>query len=292
MIAGARPRRRRSFRLAVSGCCALALAACTAGDGPAATDQYTVAEEPDAAAVTAAREALGAPTVTLADALLTTAAAADAARHTTPRGAETGAAATALGEALPALRDAALAADAAARPLTDGPDRIRRAAELVSGAAAAGLRAADDGAAQAAAVQRLSEFDTRLADAVGAWDQPGSQSARRTALTALAGELEALAAEATAEPAVPEGCPAPRDARVRRATLLAERTRSLAATANSAGGERYDAERAAFAADPYGEDPLAVDAADRDCWGEQSVLAQAAAGVRGEVETLESLLQP
>jgi len=241
--------------------------------------------------VTAAREALGAPTVALADALLATAAAADAARHATPRGAETARAATALAEALPALRDAALAADAAARPLS-GPDRSGRAADLVTAAAAAGLRAADDGAAQAAALERLSGFDERLVAGVAAWEQPGSQSALRTSLAELADELDALVAEATAEPAVPEGCPALRDARVRRATLVADRTRELAATANSAGGARYDAERAAFAADPYGEDPLATDAADRDCWGERSVLAQAAAGIRGEVETLESLLQP
>lgn len=253
--------------------------------------------------MTAAREALGGPTVALADALLATAAAADAARHATPRGAQTAEAAAELAGALPALRDAALAADAAARPLL-APDgapggaaggasgRIGRAAGVVTGAAAAGLRAAEDGAAQAASLERLSGFDEQLAAAVSAWEQPGSQSVLRAALGELADDLDALAAQAAAEPAVPEGCPALRDARVRRATLVAERTRELAAAANSAGGERFDAERIAFSADPYGEDPLAGDAADRDCWGEGSVLAQAAAGIRGEVETLESLLQP
>jgi len=270
----------------------LAAGACTSPAGqPAGGGAVTpTVPEPDAAQVSAAREALGGPTVALADALLAAATAADAARHATPRGAEAAAAARALADALPALRDAALAADAAARPLS-GPGRVGRAAAVVAGAAAAGLRAADDGAAQAAALERLSGFDERLAAAVAAWEQPGSQTTLRASLGELAESIDALVAEATAEPAVPEGCPSPRDARVRRATLVAERTRQLAATANSASGARYDAERAAFAGDPYGEDPLAVDAADRACWGERSVLAQAAAGIRGEVETLESLLQ-
>jgi hypothetical protein len=161
----------------------------------------------------------------------------------------------------------------------------------VIAAAEAGLRAADDGSAQAASLQRLSAWDQALADAVSAWDAPGSQSQRREDLAALAEQLEGIAAEAAVDQPVPEACPALRDARARRAARLADRTRQLQATASSAGGSTYDDLRATFTADPYGEDPLAVDAADRECWARSSVLAQAAAGITGQVETLEALLQ-
>lgn len=283
-----------------------ALAACTActapddGGGPtpspsaAATPAAPGTVEPSAAggdaAVDAARAALGEPVVTLADAVLAAAAEVDAARHETPRGAAAGDGAAALPGRLEVLRTAALAADDAARDLP-AEGRVGRAAGLVSEVSAVALRAADDGAAQAAALERLSAFDVRMDQAVAAWDAPGSQSRRREALAELAQQLDALAAEAAAEQPVPDGCPGPRDARVRWATLLAERSRALGALATGATGDRYDAERAAFGATPFGEDRLAVDAADRPCWEERSVLAAAAAGIRGEVETLEALLR-
>lgn len=253
-------------------------------------------DDPADGEVRAAREALGEPAVALADALLAAAAAVDAARHETPRGTATRQAATALTERFEALRAAALEADAAGRGLgadaaLDSEGRVARAAAVVTEAAAVALRAADGGAAQAAALERLAGFDERMDQAAAAWDAPGSQSQRRAALDEQAAALDALAVQAAAEQPVPEDCPAQRDARVRWAGLLAERTRTLQSLATGGTGDRYDAERAAFGGDPFGEDRLAVDAVDRDCWAAESVLAQAAAGIRGEVEALEALLR-
>lgn len=268
---------------------ALLLAGCAGAEPPEAA--VTEAEpEPDMEAVRAAREALGQPMVALADALLTATAAVDQARHEAPRGDEAVAAAAGLGEPLDALRQAAVAADASARAL-EGEDRIDRAADLVVTLAAAGVRAADAGAAQAAALRRLGEFDARMDDAVRSWETPGSQSERRAALGQLAVELEALAGQTAAEQPVPAGCPELRDARERWARLLAERSRALQEVARGATGEVYDARLAEFTAEPYGEDRLAADAATRPCWAEQSELARTAASVTTEVQALEALLQ-
>jgi hypothetical protein len=271
--------RRRAAALA----CTALLTACTdtTGSGQASAD---------VAGIRDARETLGAPTVALADALLAAAAAVDSVRHDVARGMETAAAAQALNGPLDELRAAALAADAAARPLL-GDDRIGRAAEVVSSAAEVALEAADQGAAQAAALERLSGWDQRMTEAVVAWTVPGSQSERREQLSALAGELDAIAEQAAAEQPVPEGCPAFRDARERWAGRLADQTRELAASATSGGGGTFDELLERYQADPFGEDRLAVDATDRECWARQSTLAQAAAGIRQQVETLEALLQ-
>ncbi len=188
------------------------------------------------------------------------------------------------------MRDAAVAADAAARPLA-GEDRIGRAAGVVVDAAAVAVRAADEGAAEAAALTRLAGVDVALDAAVAEWDAPGSQAQRRAALTGQADALAGLADQIAAEQAVPPACPAQRDARARWVGLVAERTATLADLATAGSGGDYDAQRAAFAADPYGEDRLAADAADRPCWTAESVLATAAGGITARVEALEALLQ-
>jgi len=287
---------------------AVVLAGCTtSGDGtlggdpssapatpsgePVPTAEAEEGTAPDDGEVQTARAALGEPVVALADALLVAAAEVDAVRHEVPRGAPARAAASALPERFEALRAAALDADEAGRGLGADEGRVGRAAALVTEAAAIALRAADAGAAQAAASERLAGIDERMDQAVAAWDAPGSQSGRRAALGEQAAALDALAADAAAEQPVPEGCPAQRDARVRWAGLLAERTRTLQSLATGETGDRYDAERAAFRADPFGEDRRAVDAADRPCWEQESVLARAAAGIRAEVEALEALLR-
>jgi len=274
--------------LLFAGCAVIALTACDGGD-TAAPAAPSVSAQPSGD-IGEARAAMGGPTVALADALLAAAAQVDAARHSQPRGAMARQAAAAVQASLQELRDAALAADAAARPLA-GDDRIGRAADVVTDAASVGLVAADDGAAQAAALERLSTLDERLEGVVAVWTEPGSQSEQRAALATAAADADAVAVEAAAEPAVPEGCPALRDARVRWAQLVAERSRRLAELATSAGGSEFDARRAEFTDQPYGEDRLAADAADRGCWAERSRLAGAAAGIRNQVETLEALLQ-
>lgn len=228
--------------------------------------------------------------VDLAEALLAAAAAVDAARHAAPRGTPASTAATDSARPMEQLRRAALDADAAARGVAQ-QGRIGRAAGLLRDAGAVALRGADAGAAETAALERLGGLDIAMDEATAGWDAPGSQSERRAALAALATELDGLAAAADAEQPVPEACPALRDHRGAWARLLAERTRTLEASATSATGAQYDQQRAAFAADPYGQDRLAADAADAECWAEHSVLAQAAAGIRDQVAALEALLQ-
>lgn len=245
---------------------------------------------PDPQAIRTARDVLGQPMVGLADALLSAAAAVDRARHEVPRGEQAVEASIALGTSLDALREAAVTADQAARSL-EGEDRIDRARELVTTVAAAGVRSADAGAAQAAALQGLGQLDARMDAAVRSWEAPGSQSQRRAALGALALELEALAEEAAVEQPVPGGCPQMRDARERWAGLLAERTRALQEVATGGSGDVYDARLAEFTADPYGENRLAVDADTRSCWADQSELARTAVGITPEVQALEALLQ-
>lgn len=267
-----------------------ALVLTTACSGAAEPAGAGAEDAPDPAAVRRARDTLGQPMVALADTLLAAAAAVDQARHTAPRGAPVQQAAAALEQPLAAVRDAAIAADTAARPLA-GQDRVGRAAAVVVDTAAVAVRAADEGSVQAAVLTRLAGFDVALDAAVAEWDAPGSQAERRTALAEQAEAVAALTAQAAAEPPVPEPCPALRDARVRWAGVVAERTETLAGLATSGQGGAYDEQRTAFAADPYGGDRLAADAADRPCWAEHSILATAAAGITAQVETLESLLQ-
>jgi len=240
--------------------------------------------------ILAARTALGEPMVALADALLTSSSALDGARHVLPRGEPVRAAARDLTVDLDALREAALVADRAGRQL-DGDGRVGRAAEVVTGAAEVAVRAADEAVAHAAALERLAMFDVRMEAAVAEWDAPGSQADRRRVLDEQAVAMDALRVEAMAESAVPEACPAQRDSRVRWAGVVAERSRALGAVATGQSGERYDELRRSFGDAPFGEDRQVVDAADRGCWAENSTLAMAAAGIRGQVETLESLLQ-
>lgn len=238
----------------------------------------------------AARTRLANPMVALADALLASSDALDQARHALPRGEEVRAAALDLTVDLGALRAAALSADAAARPL-EGEGRVGRAAEIVTDAAEVGVRAADEALAHAAALERLASLDVRMDGAVAEWDAPGSQAERRAVLGEQATAMDTLRAEAEVEPAVPEQCPAQRDSRVRWAGVVAGRSRELAALATGQSGEAYDQLRLSFRGAPFGEDRQALDAADRGCWAENSTLAQAAAGIREQVETLESLLQ-
>jgi len=281
------PPTRLRRRAALLGVALLLSAACSGPADPAAAPADA---PPDPAAVRQARDTLGGPMVALADALLAAAAAVDQVRHATPRGVPVQEAAAALEQPLAAVRDAAVAADAAARPLA-GEDRIGRAAGVVVDTAAVAVRAADEGVAEAAALTRLAGLDVALDAAVAEWDAPGSQAERRAALTAQAGTLADLAGQVAAEPAVPPACPALRDARARWVGLVAERTATLADLATSSSGGDYDEQRAAFAADLYGEDRLAADAADRPCWTGESALAAAAAGITAQVEALEALLQ-
>jgi len=263
------------------------LAACSGSAGGAAGPAVTESTDEQ---IVAARTALGEPMVALAEALLAASAALDQARHALPRGEPVRAAARDVTVDLDALREAALAADRAGRPL-QGEGRVARAAEIVTGAAEVAVRAADEAVAHAAALERLAMFDVRMDAAVAEWDAPGSQADRRQILGEQAMAMDALGTEVAAEAPIPEQCPAQRDSRGRWAGVVAERSRALATLATGQSGERYDELRRSFADAPFGEDRQAVDAADRSCWAEHSTLAMAAAGIREQVETLESILQ-
>jgi hypothetical protein len=266
------------------------LVACSGPGGATATPSSSEDAEEADGQIAAARTALGEPMVALADALLASSTTLDEARHALPRGEAVRAAARDLTVGLDALREVALAADRAGREL-EGEGRIARAADVVTDAAEVAVRAADEAVAHAAALERLATFDVRMDAAVAEWNAPGSQGDRRAVLGEQANAMDALRAEAAAEPPVPEPCPAQRDSRVRWAGVVAERSRSLAALATGQSGEDYDALRRSFGDAPFEEDRQALDAADRGCWAEHSTLTAAAAGIRNQVETLESLLQ-
>jgi hypothetical protein len=267
--------------LLVVGCAAAADAPVSSSPSPS----------PSLALVREARAALGPPTADLAESLLTVAEQLDTVRHEVPRGETMRAAVDEVRAEVASLRAAADAAAAAAAPLRDAQSRaVRDAAVLVAERADSTRAAARAAEAELGALAALAEVDVALDGAVAAFDVPGSQSERRAALTEQTKTLAALAARAAALAPVPAECGALRDSRIRWAALLRERAQKLAASATGASGQLYDAYREAFAADPYGQDRLALDASDRACWQEHSLVAQAAAGVRADVERLEALL--
>lgn len=246
---------------------------------------------PGASAVADARQTLGAPMIALAESLLALRATVDTVRHQSPRGTQVMAAVSAVEPLIVEVESATAGADAAAREMGLTEDRPGRAATVVADTAQVAARASADARAELAALSALARLDVEMDGIAAGWDAPGSQSARRAALAALGARADALAERARLEPALPAECPALRDHRVGWARLLAERSRALGSLATGSSGEQYDAQLAAFAALPYGEDRLVADAADRPCWQRSSSLARAAAGVRAQVAALESLLR-
>lgn len=288
MRAGSRP----WSPIATTACIALLMlsaAACTAGSQTAPDPMPSAA--PPASKVTAARAALGDPMVALAESLLQLSDAVDTVRHETPRGGELVANVDAVLPLVTALETATANADRAARDMGLTDDRVGRAATVVADTAEVAARAGADASAELAALRQLAELDVAMEAVVATWDAPGSQSARRSALAEAGAQADALAEQARAEPALPADCPALRDHRVTWAGTVAERSRALSALATGSSGAEHDAQLATFDAEPYGEDRLAADAADRPCWRQSSVLAQSADGVRGQVAALESLLR-
>lgn len=273
--------------VALAGGCTTAAPEAASSEAPATA----ATAAPGAPAVAEARQTLGAPMIALAESLLALRAAVDTVRHETPRGTEVMAAVSAVEPLIVEVESATAGADAAAREIGLTEDRVGRAATVVADTAQVAARASADARAELAALSALAQLDVEMDGIAAGWDAPGSQSARRAALAALGARADALAEQARLEPALPAKCPALRDHRVAWASLLAERSRALGALATGSSGERYDAQLAAFDADPYGEDRLAADTADRPCWQQSSVLAQAAEGVRAQVAALESLLR-
>jgi hypothetical protein len=163
---------------------------------------------------------------------------------------------------------------------------------VVGEIAAAARTAADSVEREAAALAAAAAHDVALDTAVQRWAEPGPHSQRRAALDALADELHGALAEAGALPAVPEECPGLVERRVEWTEVTLRRTQRLAETATGAAGGAYDDLVSSFGRDPYGEDRVTADAADRGCWQEHSEVARAPDEVRARVEELEALLNP
>jgi hypothetical protein len=223
----------------------------------------------------------------------------DQARHEAPRGAPM---AQALGDVAAAV-DRAWRAVAATDPAVRTPDAdpgraasgdhpVARAEAVVAGAVARALEGLAGAEEELAALHRLVQADQAMDAVVADWDAAGSQAERRASLSARAVELDRLGADLAAAPAVPPACPALRDHRVVWASLVASRTRELAATATATTGNTYDRLRAAYRAAPYDGDRLALDAGDRGCWETASAVTAAASDVRAAVDGLEAALSP
>jgi hypothetical protein len=247
---------------------------------------------PDPERIRAARETLGEPMLAVARAVLSAERALDAVRHEVPRGRDMAGAVDGLSHEAAALQEAAAAAEAAGTEVADEPEPVAEAADVVATAAAAARSAAGGLEQEAAALAGAAAHDVALDAAVDRWAEPGSQSQRRAALDALAGDLDAARTQAQGLQPVPEGCPGLAERRVRWTEVLAQRTRRLGETATSAGGSTFDELLASFRRDPYAEPRLRADAEDRGCWREHSEVVQAAAEIRELVERLEALLNP
>ncbi len=258
----------------------------------------TPTPDPRVAAITTARELLGADVVAVAEQVVGLAAALDRARHEVPRGAAMGAALDAVAgtvDATTAAVERLRAAVATARDEAAGGLAAARAEVDAAAAAAAALAdvAADTARAAAAEVAGLREvvaLDEAMDDVVRGWDAPGSQSERRAALAELRDLAAALGDAAAALAPPPDGCEALRANRVHWAGLLAARTDDLAAVATGSSGVVYDELRDRYHRAPYGVDRAVADSEDRACWDRRSVLPTAAADAVQLVEEVEDAL--
>lgn len=259
----------------------LTLVACTAAppQPPPATP------DPTAAAVVAAREALGEPLVALAEAAQVLATDLETIRHDLPRGRPMRDGFPGAEQDISVLRRAADIARVAAR---EAPHA--EASALVADAADAADAAARSAGNMLEHLDDVAAVDIRLAAAAAVWDEPGSQTERRAQLTALLADLDRIGRRVDALRPVPRGCSGLVSNRVTWLDTVRRRTERLAEHATSAGGERYDELRDAYRRQPLGEDPVAADAGDRACFQQRARAVQVAVALRAAVQRLQQLL--
>lgn len=267
----------------------VALSLATACAQPASSDAADPQPE-STNSLLAAQTALPDPTISLAEALVQTQRRLDEIRHEVPRGEPTKIALASFTAQIGELRGRAALADTVVNKLDEDDPLVRQAARVVRDLLKLAETVAVAAEREATAYTRLTDLDLAMDRIVAGWDGPGSQNQRRADLAALAAEADDLAAEADDQTPAPEACSALRDHRVRWAQLLAERSTMLAQTATSTGGAAYDELRDRFRPQPYGQDRLTADAADRACWSEHSPVAPATTQARAAIEQLRDLL--
>jgi hypothetical protein len=238
-----------------------------------------------AADIAEARTTLGDPLVALTEAALVLADDMEAARFELARGRP-------VLEGLATVRDdietVEERAEAAQRAAVDAP--VRDAARIVANAASTALEAAASGGRETGYVRRLALVDVALLEAAARWDEPGSQSEQRQRLSDLAAEVEALPQSMHGMAPQPQACRVSVVNRLRWIDVVAERSRRLAELATGGGGEQYDQLRTAFRIQPLAEDPLAADAAERQCWLSNSPVPASTMSLRSAVDELSRLL--
>lgn len=195
---------------------------------------------------------------------------ADAARYRADRGA---AMRSALALSREALDDVRSSAAELAHALDAADDSARVA--LLREAVTAALNGADDAEQEVTVLGPLVDADDLMQRAVATWAEQADGG--------LAEQVAGLAGGLEPSPVLPPPCRTMWDNRLRWATLVAVRTQLLA------GPSPDEADRQAFLAEPFGEDPRAADVADRPCWREHGALPKALAELRRLVAAYDAL---
>ena len=194
----------------------------------------------------------------------------DAARYRADRGAAMRSALALTREALDDVRSSA-AELAHALDAADDSEGVALLREAVTVA----LDGADDAELEVTVLGPLVDADELMRRAVATWSgQADADLAEQVA--GLAGGLEP-------SPVLPPPCRTMWDNRLRWATLVAVRTQLLARPSPD------EADRQAFLAEPFGEDPRAADVEDRPCWREHGALPKALATLRRLVAAYDAL---
>jgi hypothetical protein len=250
---------------------------------------YSGGAQANADSVAAAQAALIVPTVGLAEALIQSQWRLDRIRHEIPRGQAMKATLVEYGTQVAQLRTAATQVSMVAQRLDKRNPVVREAATIVDDLLVLANVVSAAAESEAAVYNRLADIDIAMDGIVAGWDQGGSLAGLRIALRRLAVRAEDLAQAAGDVQPMPAACTAPRDNRVRWGALLQARTNQLSELVTSRTGLQYDALRNQFRSQPYGEDRLFVDAADRQCWLDHSPVADAEHRARADIMRLQGL---
>ena len=195
---------------------------------------------------------------------------ADAARYRADRGAAMRSALALSREALDDVRSSAAELAHALDAADDSASVV-----LLREAVTAALNGADDAEQEVAVIGPLVDADELMQRAIATWDERADGG--------LAEQVAGLAGGLEPSPVLPPPCRTMWDNRLRWATMVAVRTQLLARPSPD------EADRQAFLAEPFGEDPRAADVADRSCWREHGALPKALAELRRLVAAYDAL---
>ncbi|MGH8933884.1 MAG: hypothetical protein ACRDZO_25425 [Egibacteraceae bacterium] len=236
-----------------------------------------------------ARTALTFSIVGLAEGLVQSERQLDGIRHQTPRGASTKAALGEYAGVIAQLRASTTQVSMVTQDFDTRNPIVRQATEIVGNMVALANTVSGAAQTETAAYNRLADIDVAMDGVVAGWDLGGSVTQLRTAFRNLVTEANDLTEAAGGVQPVPSACSAQRDSRVRWGVLLEARTNRLAELIGPSTGIEYDSLRDQYRPLPYGDDRLAMDAADRACWLENSPVAGAEQKARTAITELQRL---